>query len=97
MILIVSLSILLFKLLTPNSLYIVSGSIHVYRVLNVYTLSNSAMSIDIDSLELSDLEKRILETLMKNGGVMYQSDMVRALGVPKSTLSVTLARLEARG
>ncbi len=28
---------------------------------------------------------------------MYQSNIARALGIPKSTLSVTLAKLEARG
>ena len=49
------------------------------------------------ALELSDLERKVLEALASSGGRMYQWDLARRLGVAKSTLSVTLRRLQARG
>ncbi len=46
---------------------------------------------------LEGLEKRIVEELIKAGGLMHQSDLLETLGVPKSTLSVSLAKLESKG
>ena len=47
--------------------------------------------------ELEGLERRIVEELIRAGGSMYQSNLVEVLGVPKSTLSTSLAKLESRG
>ncbi len=46
---------------------------------------------------LDENEKRIVETLLRNGGSMYQSDLARELDMPKSTLSTILHRLEQKG
>jgi len=43
------------------------------------------------------LEERILRQLQDNGGEQYQSELVKGLGIPKSTLSSTLNILHQRG
>jgi uncharacterized membrane protein len=43
------------------------------------------------------LEERILRQLRDNGGEQYQSELVKGLGIPKSTLSSTLNILHQRG
>lgn len=57
---------------------------------------------DADAAPLSEadrhsLEERILRQLKDNGGEQYQSELVKGLGIPKSTLSSTLNILRERG
>jgi len=50
--------------------------------------------------ELGDLtssEKLILDMILKDGGSILQSDLVKKSGLPKSTVSIVLSRLEAKG
>ena len=47
--------------------------------------------------EEAGLEERIVAILMAAGGEQYQSEIVKALGVPKSTVSSTLNTLHHRG
>jgi len=47
--------------------------------------------------ELVGIEARIIEELLKAGGALYQSELQEILGIPKSTLSMELTKLEARG
>ena len=46
---------------------------------------------------LKGLEKDIYRLLVDRGGSMYQSDILKILNIPKSTLSVVLSRLETKG
>lgn len=46
---------------------------------------------------LSDNEEKILAILQDKGGVAFQSEIVEALNLSKSTVSITLDRLEAKG
>ena len=43
------------------------------------------------------LEERILQLLRANGGERFQSEIVKDLGMPKSTVSSTLNDLHLRG
>lgn len=47
--------------------------------------------------EQKGAEERILALLAQNGGEEYQSEIVRALGLPRSTVSAVLAGLHAKG
>ena len=46
---------------------------------------------------LSENEKKIVDLLQDRGGVTFQSEIVEALKLSKSTVSITLDRLEAKG
>ena len=43
------------------------------------------------------LEERIVQLLRANGGEQFQSEIVKVLGMPKSTVSSTLNDLHRRG
>lgn len=47
--------------------------------------------------EQQGAEERIVALLAQNGGEEYQSEIVRALGLPRSTVSAVLAGLHAKG
>jgi hypothetical protein len=47
--------------------------------------------------EAAGLEERILHLLESAGGEQYQSEIVKALGIPKSTVSSSLNNLHQRG
>ncbi len=47
--------------------------------------------------ELLSLEDRIIQLLKTSGGEQYQSEIVKHLGLPKSTVSATLNDLHQRG
>jgi len=51
----------------------------------------------LSSADLASLEDRILGLLKSHGGECYQSEIVRELGLPKSTVSSTLNDLHQRG
>lgn len=50
----------------------------------------------LSEAEWMGIEDRILRQLRANGGEQYQSDLVKILGIPKSTLSSTLNDLHQR-
>ena len=50
----------------------------------------------ITGVELLDLEDRILKILKERGGSMYQSDIGKQLGLPKSTVSSALNELHSK-
>lgn len=51
----------------------------------------------LSAVEAAGLEERIIALLTSAGGEQYQSGIVKALGVPKSTVSSALNNLHARG
>ena len=53
--------------------------------------------IGLTEADLVSLEERIIQLLKASGGEQYQSEIVRNLGLPKSTVSVTLNDLHQRG
>jgi len=53
--------------------------------------------VALSETELLSLEDRILQLLKTSGGEQYQSELVRNLGLPKSTVSATLNDLHKRG
>jgi len=53
--------------------------------------------VTLSETELLSLEERIIQLLKTSGGEQYQSEIVRNLGLPKSTVSATLNDLHQRG
>ncbi len=53
--------------------------------------------VGLTEADLVSLEERIIQLLKASGGEQYQSEIVRNLGLPKSTVSVTLNDLHQRG
>jgi uncharacterized membrane protein len=51
----------------------------------------------LSETELFSLEERIIQLLKISGGEQYQSEIVKNLGLPKSTVSATLNYLHTRG
>ena len=47
--------------------------------------------------DLLSLEERVLQLLRANGGEQFQSEIVKVLGMPKSTVSSTLNDLHQKG
>jgi uncharacterized membrane protein len=54
-------------------------------------------SVRLSEADLISLEERIIQLLKTSGGEQYQSDIVKNLGLPKSTVSATLNDLHQRG
>ncbi len=58
----------------------------------------AAGEVDLEEAGLLDeTDRLILETLEEEGGEMYQSELVRRLGIPKTTLWRHIRRLEVLG
>jgi uncharacterized membrane protein len=53
--------------------------------------------VTLSETELLSLEERIIQLLKSSGGEQYQSEIVKNLGLPKSTVSATLNDLHQRG
>jgi uncharacterized membrane protein len=53
--------------------------------------------VTLSETELLSLEDRIIQLLKTSGGEQYQSEIVKHLGLPKSTVSATLNDLHQRG
>jgi hypothetical protein len=53
--------------------------------------------VPLSKADLESLEEKILQLLVAHNGEEYQSEIVRALGIPKSTVSTTLNELHRRG
>jgi uncharacterized membrane protein len=56
-----------------------------------------ASPVTLSETELFSLEEKIIQLLKTSGGEQYQSEIVRNLGLPKSTVSATLNDLNKRG
>jgi len=54
-------------------------------------------AVPLSEADLISLEDRIVQLLKTSGGEQYQSEIVKNLGLPKSTVSVTLNDLHKRG
>lgn len=55
------------------------------------------MAAPLSAAETAGLEEKIIHLLKAAGGEQHQSEIVRALGIPKSTVSFTLNSLHAKG
>jgi hypothetical protein len=53
--------------------------------------------VPLTKADLETLEEKILQLLTARGGEMFQSEIVKVLGLPKSTVSTTLNDLHQRG
>jgi len=53
--------------------------------------------VTLSETELFSLEERVIQLLKTSGGEQYQSEIVKNLGLPKSTVSATLNDLHQRG
>ncbi len=53
--------------------------------------------VPLTKADLETLEEKILQLLTAQGGEMFQSEIVKVLGLPKSTVSTTLNDLHQRG
>ncbi|MGB9175867.1 MAG: MarR family transcriptional regulator, partial [Methanoregula sp.] len=51
----------------------------------------------LSALEEAGLEERIIQLLKDSGGEQFQAEIVKALGIPKSTVSSSLNSLHQRG
>jgi uncharacterized membrane protein len=54
-------------------------------------------AVPLPQTDLISLEEKIIQLLKTTGGEQYQSEMVKNLGLPKSTVSATLNDLHRRG
>ena len=54
-------------------------------------------TIPLTETELMSIEDRIVQLLRSHNGELFQSDIVRLIGLPKSTISTVLNNLHARG
>jgi len=59
--------------------------------------SEPAGAVPLTAAEIHGLEDQITRAIRSAGGEMYQSDIVRSLGLPKSTVSSALNDMHARG
>ncbi|AGB03525.1 helix-turn-helix transcriptional regulator [Methanoregula formicica] len=53
--------------------------------------------ISLSKVDLETLEEKILQLLISHNGEVFQSEIVKVLGLPKSTVSTTLNDLHQRG
>lgn len=54
-------------------------------------------AVRLSETELFSIEEKIIQALKTTGGEQYQSEIVKNLGLPKSTVSATLNDLHQRG
>ncbi len=57
----------------------------------------ASMKSELESLELSPLDKDIINELSKSGGALLQSELQRRLRVPRTTLWRHIRKLERLG
>lgn len=53
--------------------------------------------VTLSTVDLETLEEKILQLLISHNGEVFQSEIVKVLGLPKSTVSTTLNDLHQRG
>ena len=54
-------------------------------------------AVQLSETDIISIEEKIIQLLKKTGGEQYQSEIVKNLGLPKSTVSATLNDLHQRG
>ena len=54
-------------------------------------------AVPLSAADIVSLEEKIIQLLKATGGEQYQSEIVKNLGLPKSTVSATLNELHQRG
>jgi uncharacterized membrane protein len=73
----------------------------VYRVISKRRRSEpdepEVATVPLSEADLLSLEDRIVQLLKTSGGEQYQSEIVKNLGLPKSTVSASLNDLHKRG
>ena len=74
-----------------------SSSIMYLALSSILRPRTRTISINNTMSSLSPNERKVLSSLMSKGGVAFQSEIVEGLGLPKSTVSVILDKLETRG
>ena len=63
----------------------------------VETDDSDSTSVPLSNAEMISLEEKIIQLLKASNGEQYQSEIVKNLGLPKSTVSATLNDLHKRG
>ncbi len=63
----------------------------------LYMVSPRARIYVADTLELDEDERKIVELLKENGGILFQSDIVEYTGFSKAKVSRILDKLEVKG
>lgn len=76
------------------SFAVILGATGIYLMMSAIE-ERPMYTVDLNSLRGN--EKKIVEILTENGGVMFQSEIVEKSGLPKSTVSIILDKLEAKG
>ncbi|MHB8164103.1 MAG: DUF7345 domain-containing protein [Methanoregula sp.] len=61
------------------------------------TSNETLAPVSLTDTELMSIEDRIVQLLRSQGGELFQSDIVRMIGLPKSTVSTVLNDLHTRG
>ena len=84
-------------IMTSSAISSATGVLIYTWSLKGQTQEKTASSRKVSIEQLRGLEKDVYKLLVDKGGSMYQSDILRILNIPKSTLSVVLSRLEAKG
>jgi len=84
-------------IMTSSAISSATGVLIYTWSLKGQTQEKTASSRKVSIEQLRGLEKDVYKLLVDKGGSMYQSDILRILNIPKSTLSVVLYRLEAKG
>ena len=67
------------------------------RQLEHYEPRRGPVDVEVVVPELTSDEVRVLRLLLEHRGRMYQSEIARALNMPKSTVSRVVRRLRERG
>ncbi len=74
-----------------------AGRARLRKLLNEAQNGNAATQVDELRDDLPELDRSILKLLAERQGVMYQSEIMKELGLPKSTLHKALRRLSEGG
>jgi uncharacterized membrane protein len=87
--------------LLPGGVLVLVVIVGLYMILSKRRSQDLAEAGDppvpLSETELLSLEERIIQLLKTRGGEQYQSEIVKNLGLPKSTVSATLNDLHQRG
>jgi uncharacterized membrane protein len=68
-----------------------------HRKQSVSFEDSDSAQVSLSEAEIMSLEERVLQIIRSAGGEMYQSEIVKNLGLPKSTVSTVLNALHERG
>lgn len=60
-------------------------------------MNNTQNTLDIDTSDLHDIDRAILKFIGDRQGLVYQSEIVKEMGLPKSTVHKALRRLVEGG